>query len=162
MGGSANQAIEEAGIQSKPYTAWAHIQPHHTGPENLKDSSNRIPAYESANQVHSAFEVATKGLVNNYGEMGVTRQVANPIPGGSGVHATMNLGVLLPTSYGYKHVDHEQPSFSSAGARSGDAQAIQKFVEREHFKEISREAGAMSESESESEDLARAGKRRRI
>lgn len=152
MGESANEALEKSGVPTKPYSPWSHIRPDHTNPEDREDTSMRHPTYEGANQVHSAFETATKNMVNNFGVMGVSRTQEQPLTNNSGLYMGMNMGIGIPTGQGFMNLTHYQPHYSQSGARGGDADAITKFMELQYFKQLAREAGELDDQENSDDE----------
>lgn len=132
MGESANSAVARGGIAEKALTAWTHIKPDHLNVENRQDPRLRVPGYVGANQVHTMFEKAAKQLSKKFKDrepVTVTREIGEPVAGGSELPSTLKLGFGLKGKDGSVHnFVHEQPYFSNKGGRPGDDKAIAKFL----------------------------------
>ncbi|MEO0545135.1 MAG: hypothetical protein AAFY99_15080 [Pseudomonadota bacterium] len=136
MGDTANNVIQSAGIRPRPKSPWAHTRPDHINFDGREDPKLRVPGYVGANQVHSAFEAAAKQLAHDNGTIEVNRRVNEEIPGGSKLPVSMTLGFTLKNEQRdlAARIEHDQPYFTSAGARNGDEKAIVMFVK--HHQEL--------------------------
>lgn len=149
MGWSANDAIESSGLMPQPFSPWAHTRPDHSHPPDREDPSIRHPSYVGANQQHSAFEGATSGFIKDYGAIGVGRNLTDPVGGGSGLYSQMEMSFMIPTGEGFLNLKDSVPYFTNTGARGGDSQAIQEYMELQYFKQLGREYGDMDEDSEE-------------
>lgn len=130
MGGTANSAINSAGISEKPLSPWAHTVPDHLNFLDRKDPAKRLPGYVGANQVHTVFESAAKIYASKHGSIKVTRELGEPVAADNPVPSELKLGFVLDgKNKTHHHFIHNQPYFTNAGGRNGDEKAIVKFLE---------------------------------
>jgi hypothetical protein len=143
MGGSARQEMVKFGLPDRPQAPWAHIHPDHARPNDREDQSLRHPATEASNQRHSAIEQGIRTFVAQYGPTPIGRQLTGEI--NDGLFTNMEMTIGLVGSDDMTVLRHDQPFFSEHAGRSGDGTAIFKFLETEHFKNVTRSAGLQSE-----------------
>jgi hypothetical protein len=145
MGETARDAGFRLGVDLGPSAPWAHSEPDHVLPEDREDRRNRHPATEEANMRHSALEGGIRKFVKQYGAAPVGRQLNDELIPGSGIYSSMAFQVGLVNSDDVHLLVDEQPYFSHSAGRHGDSSAIFSYIEMQHFKDATRDAGWGSE-----------------
>jgi hypothetical protein len=129
MGEAAKESIARGGVEPLPKSAWAHTLADYLNYDDRLGKEFRVPGYQAANQVHTAFESAAVRLAKLNDSIKVTRKLGDNIPASNGLVDGLHLGFVLDGKNEEQyHFTHFQPYFSMAGARHGDDEAIAIYI----------------------------------